>query len=216
MPEHYQEGDIPEHSGQAGEGREQSKERFQEKLKKTKAQIKKIHQEEKKKKIFNTSLSGIIVHLLKKGDNDEIIVLISDLVESNVPSDFILSIISIYIKEAEIYITNQGELVLTTGHSQKLVLSNIKNNKFSPEVNAKITNWGNLVVKIALQDAQKVLETVIQVETWSTHPSLIKLSVMVLEKFLKNKKEKVEHKELLQFAQSFLENIFEQIQKKLN
>jgi len=215
MAEIYQEGDLPEAGQQPGVS-EKAQEQFKEKRKKAQAAIKKIHKEEAKKKIYDYTLSSIIVQMLNAGGFDEIIVCLSELIEKNVPSDFLLTILSLINKEAARYIYKQHstDLIPRPLFNKEIIERN--HDLFNQAIREEIKKWGDLIIKIAFKDIEKILETIIETETWTLNIHLPKLCALVLEKFLEEKKDKKEFAELIQFVEKFLNTLLAKLQESFD
>ncbi len=216
MPEEFK-GDILGASQGDGESSEISQEQFQENLRRTQAAIKKIHKDEKKVTFHNLSLAQIITNLLQAGGQDDVVALIIDLVERNVPSEFILAVLSIFFKETKRQEMSPDSLLGAGSESKSIMLhKNSKNFTIFPElVQNEIEQWGEFIFNKSLDDIEKILETIVQTETWEILPSLVQLSARLLQKYLEEKNINVDFEELRMFSSTFFENLLENLQEEV-
>jgi hypothetical protein len=218
MAENYREGDLPiDAAGQAGEGSEAAGERFQENLKKTQAAAKAAKQDERKARVFDNTLAAIVTKLLQDHSNNTVVVLIVGLVESNVPSDFLLSILSLYIEEAHIHVKNNLQLTQGSSGNEKVELISLEDvSAFPIDLQVLLRSWGDLVNQCAFKDGVQVLETMIEAETWEIHPSLIALSAQVIVRFAEQENISVAITQAQDFSKIFFQKLLDDLQSKVS
>lgn len=218
MAENYREGDLPiDAAGQAGEGSEAASERFRENLKKTQAAGKAAKQDERKARVYDNTLAAIVTKLLQDTSNNTIVVLIVGLVESNVPSDFLLGILSLYIEDAHIHVKNNLQITQeNSGNEQREIISMKDVSSFPVDLQLLLRNWGDLVTQCALKDGVRVLETMIEAETWEIHPSLIALSAQIIVKFAEEKNIEVSITQAQDFSKMFFQKLLDDLQSKVS
>lgn len=218
MADNYREGDVPLGGQEQQSVSEAAREQFQEQLRSAQAAVKQIKKDEGAAKAFDNTLAHIISSILQQGGYDHIIVLISDLIESNVPSDFLLALLSLIFEEA--YQKAQQKL-LAEGTQQVALLgqNNFSGNTFSSfphEKQIQLRDWGDLIVQISFKDAEKVLETVIKIETWDIHPSLLALVSHLIIEFAKESHITMQLPETREFSRSFIQKLIDSLQDYIN
>lgn len=196
---------------QGGDVSEESKEKFREHLRKTQAAQKKAYATEGKAKVYDNTLAHIITSLLIGRQSNHLVVLLTRLIELNIPADFIVAILSLINKEAT-DVVSQREKEIHVG-DQELDIKIFS--CFSSSSQKEIHKWGRNVLGFAKIDAQKVFETVIQSHSWTIQPELIELTNYVLEKCLKKHHQSVKEKDPQAFSKSFFENILKILENQL-
>ena len=181
---------------------EKAQEQAQKKIKDWVKAIKKIKAEEKKAKVFDDSLWVVIKQFLEDWDKDFLISLIANLVEKNVPSDFILSIIlpiseiareKTISKVQESWINNLWLQIQTSDDFRK-----------------KIAEWIDLIYSVAILEKEWVLNSIIDHNSWKPIPGLDKLFLEVLRILLS-----FQNQEIWEFEKNISYEIFEKIIEKL-
>ena len=190
---------------QSAEKSEKLNESYKEWIKAQQKAIKKIKRDEAKAKIFDDSLWDVIKKFLNDWDKDFIIFLVSNLVEKNVPSDFILSII-LPISD----IANEKVVLrLEEKWVDNLWLSVQMDDKFKQ----KIFDWINMIYSVAILEKEWVLDSIIDHNTWKPIPGLDKLFLEVLKILLIEKD--WWNLEIWDFEKNISLEVFERIVEKL-
>lgn len=186
---------------------EKAREQYRENQRRAQAAQAQAQATEKKFKAYDDTLAIIIQGLMKDPTNNRIIVLIADLVGFNVPSDFILSIISLIDERAEMQclsrIKDQGSEVMD------IVI------KIDDKFQLKIYNWINLIYSCSLIDKERVLASLIDFNNWKCRPSAFHLFAEVLTKYLTSQNYPTTLYENLEKAEAIFENISNRIQKDM-
>lgn len=203
----YLDKDIPGWGEAWWQVSEAAKEKFQENLRKSQAAQKKASIAEKKFKGYDDTLAKIIQYMLQQGGYDKIIYLIADLVENNVPSDFILAILSIINEDAR----NQAVMRI----DEKLWKIYDLALTFESEIENKMYEWVNIIYSCAIVDKEKVLSSLINHDTWECLTSAHLLFFEIATKILDEEKIEYDRKEQKDFAKSIFDKIMENLQTEL-
>lgn len=209
MGDNYREGDLPIDAQGGGEGgvSEAAREQFQENLRKGQAAVRQIRKDEAKHKAFDNTLAHFVSQLLQTGGYDQVVLLIAELVNANVPSDFLLAILSLQWEELAKHAELNGTELLVLSFSSEMIPSSLFE---------RFQNWKERVSFDAQQYAEQVLETIIQVETWQIHPSLITLAGILMQNVLRDHGTMAELQDTKQVCQIFFEQLTEKLQEYIN
>lgn len=186
---------------------ESVKEQFSDTIKKSQKAAKQQKILEQKAKKYDDTLANIIKSMLVWWDNDFLVVLISDLIDKNVPSDFILSLLSLISDEA----LERVNLRLSEWNIYEFTKWSWGIIPFSDdELWTKILSWINLIYSIAIIEKEWVLASIIDHNSWKSISSLNKLFLVILTSEMKKHWVEAWRKEEL-----FSESIFDLIVEKL-
>ena len=202
----YQEKDIPgwEWWWQASE---KARESFNENLRKTQAAQKKAIITENKFKAYDNTLALIIQDLLKKWGYDRIIFLTADLIENNIPSDFILAILSVLDERADKQANKRIEQWWWKMYDLALT--------FESKIKSKIYKWINLIYSCSIVDKEKVLWSLIDHNTWECLQSAHLLFFEIMIKILWEEEIEYDRNEQKDFSKGIFENIIENLQTEM-
>ncbi len=162
--------------GATQEATKEDQERFRDQYRKSQAAIKKIFQQEDKKRKQDFTLAHIIVQFLNDPRFTRFFVLISRIVAKNVPSDILLAILSLIHKESAKAI-GEKQLVI-----QKTEMIPQSEELFPDRVKAEINRWTENIVAVAIAEPHKTLETILD-HNWNIDENIIELSAAVLQQF---------------------------------
>jgi len=211
-------------SGEAGASPE-AVEAFKEQMKKNAAFIAAVKKDEKKQKDKEEKLVKILVKFIKGNSSKDLLLLISQLLEENIPAAFILSII--YLGNPEIQ-EEINLLALEAGKvetqekkiSEKdlqkddaLVPFGIKDKTIPLKVKVEIDAWVKNIWDTAKTYSGKLLATAIY-DNQYIKPVVVELSAFVLRDFLTDSGVKNDYKKLKEFSMFFLSGIIKNIQEK--
>jgi len=187
---------------QSTEKSEKLNEAYKEWIKAQIKAIKKIKADERKAKIFDDSLWDVIKKFLEDWDKDFLITLIANLIEKNVPSDFILGII---LPISEIA---REKTILKVQESwiNDLWLQIQTDNDFR----RKLVEWIDLIYSVAILEKEWVLDSIVDHNLWKPIPGLDKLFLEVLKILLAS-----QNQEIWEFEKNISYQIFEKIIEKL-
>jgi len=190
----------------------ESDEKFSERYHQSQAAAKKVKQEESKKKKKDNSLAKIIATFLNQKGRSGYFLLISRLVAANLPSDFLLSILSpIFPQAAEKILQNLEQL--PPGDYQKMT---DKKSDLSPEIKLFLNSWTNDIFRIAASSAEKILQNGRDSEKKPIF-GITELFAIVLQEYLEEKN--VSSQELQNFQNlriisgGIFENMFIKLEK---
>ncbi len=182
---------------------EQIKEAFEkanESAKKFKAQqsaVKDLRKEEQKKRDDDTKIANIIIGFLNDPSNSKYFILIARLVARNIPSEFILSFISLIHKKSEHIIAG-----IKTNKNNKALQIKTRNSfgNLPPAVKLTIDKWTSNVYKVGDKNFKKVYLSLINPDN-TIEDSYFQLNTFILEDFLKKLELNCEYTEVRKFIE---------------
>ncbi|PCI24873.1 hypothetical protein COB57_03835 [Candidatus Peregrinibacteria bacterium] len=201
-----------------GEGQEQQqegitesvREAYREKQQETKSAAKKAKKEEGAIKIHNSHLSAIMTYLLQSDKDNVFIILISQLISNNIPSDFIVAVLSLYFNKYLIKEVEGG----SSDYNEFLAVSKFISDDDAAKKDIDI--WMQSMICVAKKDSQDLAETIIEISSWQVHPALISLSVEVMRQFSIKKSISFDEDKVSEGFHKFFSFIFEKIQHKIS
>lgn len=165
---------------------EQAFEAFREKMARAAAQIAAIKKEEKKQKKKEDDLIVILLKFIKKSTNNQLVLLISRVLEINIPANFILAIVQLSNEEIRAEIGDS--LSLPPGDQNALVFFK-EESTFSLEARITLDNWVKSIMAQAQESPQKLLKSGYKEE--KTAKQLLEIYSFVVTEYLKQNK--IEH-----------------------
>ncbi len=180
-------------------------EKFREQSRKAAAQAKKDHQREEKKKGQDDVLVGIILQFLRTPKYSGFFLLISRLLEKNVPSDFILSVLALIHKESA-QVLDAKNIAIKKAPDQKSV--------FPPEISKPLASWNTLIFSVSSAEPHRVLETVLD-QDWNIDANLVQFFSLVLKEFFHFKKFETPFENISGFAHTFLTNLSSSLEAQI-
>lgn len=211
-----EQGDFELFSGPIpSEKKEGSDEKFQEEMKKTQKAIKQLQKEEGQAKGHDNNLAAIIVHFLGDPANTDLFLLISRVVAQNIPSEFIIAILSLIDRNAHKEIKGLLEISKEEDLPANFALAIREKDDFKsipPAQKKAIDNWLFDLSQIAFKKPHRILETmIIPTPQRQLSPMPIQLSTFILRKYL------IKHQINLDFEvlRDFMQGIFVELVKKL-
>lgn len=187
---------------QSTEASEKNQEAYKDSIKAQQKAIKKIKKDEAKAKVFDDSLWAVIKQFLEDWDKDFLISLIANLVEKNVPSDFILAII--------LPISHIANEKIVLKLEKKWVWNLWLSIQINSEFKQKIYDWINIIYSVSLLEKEWILNSIVDHNTWKPIPGLDKLFLEVLKILLNS-----QNQEIWEFEKNISYEIFEKIIEKL-
>ncbi|MDA1061144.1 MAG: hypothetical protein O3B47_05125 [bacterium] len=210
-------------------------EKLREKMKAAAAQIAQIKKEEKKQKKKEDELLKILLKFVKTSHKKDLVLLISRVLEQNIPANFILSIILLGNPEIQQQV---GEtLMLKAGEhedSEKaLIFFGRKDETLPLKLRIEMDNWIKNMLSQAEESPQKLLKTaykteMVEIETesefddkkYETKKSIkretIQLMTYVMRDFLEQNKTDEPFDKLHEFAKFILTGILNKTEESLN
>ena len=210
-------------------GSEQALEALREKMRAAAAQIAAIQKEEGKQKKKEEDLLKILLKFIKTSQKKELVLLISRVLEQNIPANFILAIILLgnedIQKEVGRYLMLKpvdGEKQANdenSAHEEKsLVFFGEKDSALPLKVRIELDNWLKDLLFQAGENPQKLLKTAYKIEMiekekeneWDDPKyeeiktptlSVIHLMAFVMRDFLSQEKIEEQHEKLYEFAE---------------
>lgn len=194
------------------EAARESQEQFAERYRQAQAAIKKIQQEEQRKKAQDTSLAGVISAFLQDPKRTPFFLLIARLVAQNLPSDLILALIALIHKPAADEIDTKL-LALPRGQSNAMTVKKAPDAAFSPDEKNEIDAWTNGIMRIAKTEPQRVLGAARE-PSGIADPELVGLFALVLREFLESRGHtEIEMENLTAFGMAFFGRVFDELDK---
>lgn len=186
-------------------------EQFQERYRQAQAAVKKIRQEEQKKKAQDDSLAKVITKFLGDEGRTPYFILISRLVARDIPSDLILAVIALIYTPAADEIDHK---LLQLPAAEPQEQHKEKHALFSIEEKKKIDAWTNGIMRIAQTEPRRVLQTAREVDG-QPNRDLIQLFAMVLREFLESGDHgELEIKNLQAFGETFFGTVMTSLQNE--
>jgi|GEM_PF-1434120 len=205
-------------------------ERFKERMKAASAQLKAIQAGEQKQKKKEDELIKILLKFIQSGQNRDVLLLISHLLEDNVPASFIVSLIAIAYQEIQEQIglkllpepddlakhaAAQSEKVLlegTTDPPKKETLPDhyIHGEVMPLKIKIAIDAWIQEIMKRAGENPHRVIKTGIDVEG-NIKLTIIQLATFCLRDFMESQAQEAEYDRLREFMEVVLQGIFKKL-----
>jgi len=211
MPDTYRESDGPAEAGASSEASEQAQERFRENLKKSQAARQQIQKDERKARAYDDTLAVLLRTLIQTTGSSTLIVLLSELIEKDLPSDFLLSILVLQFPEIKSHIENTESASTEMTFIQGSVPS-----IYSSQEQKMIQEWLHNIQINAFKDAERVIETMIETSTWQIRASLVSLAAHVLKHALKDNGNDVHLSDLRDFLQKYFTTLQEKLQSNIS
>ncbi len=192
-------------------------EAFKEKMKRAAAQIAAIKKEEKKQKQKEDELVKLLLKYIKSSHNKQLVLLISRVLEKNIPASFIL--IMIYLGDDEL----QAEVEKLNLLSPKDPDSNEKNlaffqeeQTFSLENRLELDRWIKGILNQAGECAPKLLKNAYEYidDKKITSTVLVDLFVYVMTNYFEKNKINFNQEGIINFAKLVLKNLLDRTEQE--
>ncbi len=181
-------------------------ERFQEQARRTAAQAKQDQKQERQKKQQDNALARIIVQFLQNPRFSGFFVVISRALSKNIPSDFLLAILSLIHKEAFDEITKKE--LPTADLSENFTA------KFPPQFSLPLQQWNLMMVSVATAEPQAGLESMVD-EAWEVDMNTIQLISLVLREYFSFQKFEVPFENISQFSKTFVASLIKKLENQV-
>lgn len=192
----------------AKESSEQSDEQFREEMRQTQAAVKQLQKEEGQAKAQDNNLAGIIVQFLGQPQNTDLFLLISRMVAQNVPSEFILAMISLIDEAAHQEVTSYLTAGKLTNPIESTALTIHPKTEFTslpPEHKGVIDAWVKQLNESALHKPHRILETLIQRRpTTALAEAPVQLGAFILRRYMEKYQVEYDFDHLRDFFQSVI------------
>ena len=201
-------------------------EAFKEQMKKNAAFMQAIKRDEQKQKKKEDKLAKILLKFIKTSTKQDILLLISKLLEQNIPAVYILSLI--YLGNHEIQ-EEINELALEAGEKNQegktesqtteqspqdaMVPFGIKDESLPLKVKIEVDGWIKNIWDTTNTYSKKILTTAIDDEQY-IKPIVVKLTAFILSDFLNESKVNNDYNKIKEFCNFFLNGIIEKVQQQ--
>lgn len=196
-------------------------EKFKEKMHAAAAQIAAIQKEEKKHKKKEEELLKILLKFVKTSHKKELVLLISRVLEQNIPANFVLAMV--LLGNEDIQKETGSHLMLKEGKSDEKALVFFREDETLPlKIRIELDNWLKNLMFQATETPQKLLKTVYFLEpveesfVKTIKPILIQLAAFVMRDFFEQNKVSESYKKLKEFAEFLLKGIFTKTEESLD
>lgn len=209
-----------------------SLEALREKMAAAAAQIAAIKKEESKQKQKEDELLKILIKFVKTSHKKELVLLISRVLEQNIPANFVLAIILLGNEDIQQQVGKM--LLLKAAESSEKALVFFREDETLPlKLRIEIDNWIKNMLLQAEESSQKLVKTAYDIEVVEQPKEydfeeqkfkekktikviLIQLIAFVLRDFLEQNKIEEGHSKLFDFAKFILTGILNKIEESLN
>lgn len=226
-----------------GEGMSEAAfEKFKEKMAQAAAQIAAIKKEEKKQKKKEEDLLKILLKFVKSSKNRELTLLISRVLEQNIPANFILAIIILSHKEirkelGSFSVLGKGEEVgtqlqggtpapETEEQAEKSLIFFQEDQTLPLKIKIELDNWLKGLLFQAEETPQKLLKTAYDIEFIEKDEGkqeekktikriLIQLITFIIREFLEQNKINEPYKKLFKFSEFITKGILDKTRENL-
>lgn len=189
-------------------------EKLREKMKAASAQIKAIKKEEKKAKKKEYDLLKILLKFVKTSHKTDLTLLISRVLEINVPANFILAVILLGNKEIQEEVGKM--LMLNAPASDEKALTFFGKDETLPlKIKIELDNWIKDMLAQAEEYPQKMIKTAYKTE-FDEQPALIELLAFVVSDFLINHNLPEPKAKIGEFAKFILKGILAKTEESLD
>lgn len=197
-------------------------EKFKERIKAANAQIKALKAGEQKQKDKESKLIKILLLFVKNRKKRDIMILITRLLELNMPASFILSFVILGNEEIKENLEKEKLLIsevpkedhIDSGGGEMISLSLADSDEtLSLKLKAEIDEWMKNILTQAFEYPGRILK-LIDAEKGEGRLPLIQLFTFVLRDYLKQENQKPDYGRLKEFGEFFINGIAEKIRKK--
>jgi len=193
-------------------------ERFKERMKAATAQLQAIQKQEKKQKKSEDELIKILLKFIKTGKKKDILLLVSRLLEMNVPAGFIVSVLLISNQDIQ---EQLGLKLLPSGQVEKAVegQTNLPDLYIGGEIlplkiKIAMVNWVNEMSKKVNDNPQRCIKTLFN-QDGQVQLSAIQFGSFCLRDFLEDQGVPHEYDQLKDFVSFVLSDILTKAQQEL-
>lgn len=202
-------------------------ERFKERMKRAAAQLKAQQKTEQKQKKTEDELIKILIKFIKSGKKKDQLILVTRLLEMNVPAGFIVALLVISNREireelkinllpaASEYSTQEGIIKETFSDEQSDLPDLYIGGEVLPlKIKIAIANWINEITKKINDHPHKVIKTLLDAEG-VIQLSAVQLGAFCLRDFLEQNRIPHKYDQLKDFVSFFLSDIIKKTAKDL-
>lgn len=185
-------------------------ERFKERMAAAAAQLKALQKQEQKQKKSEDELIKILLAFIQSGKKKDILLLVSRLLEMNVPAAFIVSVLLISNPDIQ---QKLGLSLLPSGHVEQEVEKSanlpdlyIGGAMLPLRVKIAMINWVSEITKKINDHPQRALKTLVDPDG-QVHLTATQLAAFCLRDFLEEQAVPHEYDQLKEFASFFLNDL---------
>lgn len=193
-------------------------ERFKERMKAAAAQLKALQKSEKKQKKSEDELIKILIKFIQGGKKKDILLLVSRLLEMNVPAGFIVSILTISNKDIQqelgIKLLPGGDIEEDIKETTNLPDLYIGGEILPIKIKIAILNWINEIAKKVNENPHRVIKTVLDVDN-NVQLTAIQLGSFCLRDFLQDEEVDHDYSQLKDFISFVLSDMIAKAAKDL-
>ncbi len=186
---------------------ESAYEAFQEKMKKAAKEMSASKKEEKKHKKKEEDLYKILLIFIQNSKNDTLLKLISECLELNIPSGFILSII-------QLGNNNLSSLIKVNLEKNKSIIFFNEDRSLSPELRMELDLWVKSQLFYAEEYKLKLLKNAVNEATQQVKEPIINLHCYMIFDFIKNHNIEMAEDKIEKLSRFIIAGIFEKIKPK--
>jgi len=192
-------------------------ERFKERMAAAAAQLKALQKQEQKQKKKEDELVKILLKFIQTGTKRDIMLLVSRLLEQNVPAAFIVSLLLIsnedIQKELGVKLLPSGAVEEEKQHALTLPDHYLKGEILPLKIKIAIDAWAHDIIDRSQEYAHRVLETVLD-RDGLVKLVVIQLGVFCLRDFLEEQGVAIDYPILKNFVQLMLEGILKKVEEE--
>jgi hypothetical protein len=216
-------------------------EKLREKMKRASQQIKAIKKEEKKQKKKEDELLRILLRFVKHSHKRDLVLLISRVLEQNVPANFVLALILLgneEVQQAVGHFLMLGKGSGKDGETQEekdkaLIFFDEDDESMPLKLKIEVDAWIKNTLSQAQESPQKLIKTsydkkMVEIETESQFDDpqyreekevkgvIIQLATYVLRQFLEANKESQSYEKLHSFCEFIITGILKKVEEELD
>lgn len=220
----------------AGEGMSSaSLEQLRERMAAAAAQIKAIKKEEGKQKKKEDELLKILLQFIKSTHKSTLVLLISRVLEQNIPANFVLAMVLLGNPEIQQAVGN----FLLLGSSEEatdansLIIFGQNDDSFPLKLKIEIDKWIKNMLSQAEETPQKLIKTAYKIKLIElereyefdepeyrqerlVHPTLVKLASHILRTYMEQKRHEEDEEKIERFCEFIIQGILTKTEEELN
>lgn len=193
-------------------------ERFKERMAAAAAQLKAIQKQEQKQKKSEDELIKILLKFIQTGKKKDVLLLVSRLLEMNVPAAFIVGILIISNKDIQdqlgLKLLPSGQVEQAVEESTNLPDLYIGGQILPLKVKIAMVNWISEVTKKAHDHPHRLIKTALDPDE-QVHLTVTQLAAFCLRDFLESQSVPHEYDQLKEFTSFFLNDIISKLVEEL-
>jgi len=193
-------------------------ERFKERMAAAAAQLVALQMQEKKQKKKEDELVKILLKFIQTGQKRDVMILVSRLLEMNIPAAFIVSILLISNEDIQ---KELGLKLLPGGRIEEEKIKTLTlpdhylNGEVLPlKIKISIDAWAHEIIEHSREYPQRVIATVLDADGLIKLP-VIQLGIFCLRDFLKEEGIQIDYELLKNFIQLMMEGILKKVDEEL-